>query len=202
MGLRMITPPTLEPITEAEAKVQCRIDGTEFDALVPGWIAAARSAAESRMQAVIMRRTVELTFDAFPEAEISLVDALPAWNPQHTVAAPLSISEVRYFDAAGIEQTLTSSAYTIDESSWPFWLLPAVDEEWPDTQDQANAVIVRVQTGYTSVTQVPQSLRQWLLMAVAFFKVQAELINLSGRSADIPSEFVDGLLDPYRLFTV
>ena len=46
MSLTLITPAAAEPITLAEARAQCRIDGTDEDALLTIAIAAARSRAE------------------------------------------------------------------------------------------------------------------------------------------------------------
>ena len=42
MVTKTIIQPTFEPVSLAEAKDHCQIDGTEFDTQFPGWISAAR----------------------------------------------------------------------------------------------------------------------------------------------------------------
>lgn len=205
MGIQLITAATLEPITVAEAKLQCQIDTSDFDTLLPLLIAAARQKAENYMDAAIMQRTVEMTLDAFPEAEIRLEQPV-AWNKLHgglgAVACPVSITSVNYVDTAGATQTLAGSAYSLDLSVWPFYLLPAVDTEWPDTRDQANAVTIRYQLGYDATSKVPADIRAWLLMTVDFMFANRESMVLDGKVAEIPNRWTDALLDPYRVFEV
>lgn len=206
MGIRLITAATLEPITVAEAKANANDDGTENDAVLwPLLIAAARERAEQYMGAVIMQRDLEQTLDAFPDAEIE-IDTPPAWNKMHgglgAVACPLSVIQLQYVDAAGTTQTLAGSEYRLDESVWPFYVLPAVDTAWPATRDQANAVLLRYRAGYDAQAKVPPAVRGWLLMTTAFLFANREAMVVDGRVAEIPNRFVDAALDPYRLWRV
>lgn len=201
MGLKVFTPAAIEPITLAEAKLQCQIDTTDWDTLLPLLIAAARAKAENYMGAAIMQRTLDQTLDAFPDAEIAL-EQPPAWNNTVPLACPLSISSITYVDDAGTTQTLAGAAYTLDTSIWPFYVLPAFDTEWPSTRDQANAVTVRYVLGYSSQAAVPGDIRGWLLMTVAFLFAQRESIMMDGRVSEIPSRWTDAMLDPYRVFRV
>lgn len=204
MGLNIVTAPTLEPITLAEAKAHCRVDTSDDDALLGVLIQAARAKAEGMMHAAIMQRTVDQTLDAFPEAEIEI--ALPpacngkGWNPGAAVAAPLAVTSIGYVDTAGAAQTLLNTTYTLDTSSWPYWVLPAVDTEWPATRAQANAVTLRYTTGYDAVAKVPGDIRAWLLLTVAFLYANREALVLGGRVEEIPGRFTDSLLDPYTVW--
>lgn len=201
MGLKIITPATLEPITLDQLKSQCRVDTSDEDALLTLAIAAARAKAEGYMGAAIMRRTVEQTLDDFPEAEIE-VQLPPAWSTTSNAAVPLSLVSVEYLDESGVNQTISNTLYTLEDASWPFWVLPAVDVEWPSTLGSANCVRVRYQTGYADQASVPGDVRAWLLLTAAFIYAQREVMVLDGKVAEIPSRFVDSLLDPYRVFKV
>lgn len=201
MGMKIITPATLEPITLDQLKAQCRVDTADEDALLTLAISAARAKAESYMGAAIMQRTVEQTLDDFPAAEIE-IQLPPAWNTTCNVAVPLALVSVDYLDEAGLNQTISNTLYTLEDATWPFWVLPAADVEWPATLGSANCVRVRYQTGYDDPADVPGDLRAWLLLTAAFIYAQREVMVLGGKVAEIPSRFVDSLLDPYRVFKV
>lgn len=218
MGLKLVTAPSVEPITLAQAKLQCKVEDTDTDSdvLLNLFIAAARAKAEQYMGAVLMQRSYDMLLDSFPasagawgtwwsSATSDLgFESPPAWNNKCGVVNPLAITSVKYVDTAGVLQTLSSSLYTLDDSTWPFWLLPAFNTDWPDTQAQANAVTIRYQVGYDDVTKIPADVRAWLLLTVAFLFAHRETMFLGAGSqtiAAIPSRFVDSLLDPYTVFT-
>lgn len=191
MGLKLYAPPSVEPITLDQLKAQCRVDTTDDNAVLTLAIAAARAKAENYTGTAIISQIWEQTLDAFPEAEIELL------KPPVT-----EITSVTYVDADGATQTLAGSAYALDASTFPGWLLPAYDTSWPDTRDQANAVTIRYATGYADAASVPGDMRAWLLMTAAFIYAQREVMVLGGKVAEIPSRFCDSLLDPYRVFKV
>jgi uncharacterized phiE125 gp8 family phage protein len=202
MGIKLHTAPTLEPITLAQVKANSNIDTTDFDTMISDVIIPwVRQAAENRMGSVIMQRTVDQTLDEFPVAEIAL-EQPPAWNHQCVSPLPLSITSVTYIDEAGDTQTVDAADYSLDDSNWPFWLLPAVDTDWPDTREQANAVTIRVVKGYDAITKIPADIRQWLLLAADFAINNRGLMDTTGRMVAIPGGFADSLLDPYRVFVV
>lgn len=201
MGIRVITPSTIEPITLAELKAQVRYDSSDEDALLQGAIAAARAKAENYTGTVIMRRTLEQTLDEFPAAEF-LVERTAAWNTGCNAECPIVIESIQYVDPDGVTQTLSPSDYTLDTSVWPGWVLPGVDAEWPDTEPSANAVTVTLTIGYADEADVPFDIRAWMLLTAAFLWTHREAFDLTGKMIDIPSRFVDSLLDPYRVPSV
>lgn len=191
MGLAVITPAAQEPITLAEARAQCRVDGTEEDTLLAIYISAARASCEGLTQRPLITRTYEQTLDAFPAEEIAL-----------RVASVQSIASVKYTDTAGAEQTINSTAYTLDgTNSLQPWLLPAVGSVWPDTEETINAVRVRFVAGFgATAADMPADVRVWLLMTVALMFNNRELVDASGKSSALPGRFVDVLLDPWRVY--
>ena len=194
MGLKLVIPAASEPITLADLKLQCRVDTTDDDALLTACIAAARAKAENYTETALISQTWEQTLDAFPAAEIELR------KPPVT-----SITSVTYLDAAGATQTLSSTLYTLDTATFPGWLLPKFNTLWPDTQGSANCVTMRYVTGYVNAAAVPADIVAWLKLTGAFLYAQRESIVLLGRSetmVEIPSRYVDSLLEPYRVFKV
>lgn len=185
-GLRRISAAATEPVTLAELKLQCRVDTTDDDLLLGMFIAAARAKAENYTGTALITQTWEQTLDAFPPAQIELLRPPVA-----------TITSVTYVDELGATQTLSSSLYTLDASTYPGWLLPAFNTEWPDTQDSANAVTIRYVSGGASA---PDDVKAWILMTAAFMYTQREAMVLGGKIAEIPARFIDSLLDPYRVY--
>lgn len=186
MSLNIITKPSVEPVTLAEAKLNARIDGTEFDSLIPGLIASARETCEQQLSRALLEQTWELALDAFPD------DAIQLNRPR-----VMSIVSVKYIDTAGVEQTLSSSLYTLDADTLPGYVLPAYGTEWPSTRDgTANAVRVRFTCGYgTTASSVPESVKRWIKVHVALALRQPEAASDRPLS---PVPYLDNLLDRER----
>lgn len=182
MALKLITAPATEPVTLAEAKLQCSIDAdlTAHDArfetvLIPAAVADAEHLLGDR---ALITQTWEAVYDAFPAAELYL--GKPPVQ---------SISSVKYIDTAGDEQTLSSSAYSLDNETDKAFILPAIDTEWPDTLDTTNAVRVRFVCGYGAASDVPALIRSYILLHIEY----------SYRRESMP-DFVARLLDRYKVY--
>lgn len=185
MPLIIITAPTEEPVTLAEAKLHCKVDGTDDDTLLTALIVAARQQAEHRLGRALCTQTLEKVLDIFPDGI-----KLP-------MPPAVSVTSVKYLDADGTEQTLSGASYTLDKDSAPGWLVPAYGLSWPDTRAVPNAVRVRYVAGYGAATAVPQSIKAWMLMAISTMYGQREAIITGIIVAEVPRDFFAGLLDPY-----
>lgn len=190
MPLALITPPAIEPISLVEAKLHARVDDSDRDTLIGVFIKSAREAAEHELGRALITQTWRLTLDEFPCAEIEL--------PKPKV---LSIVSVGYVDADGLDQTVNSANYTLDSAQLPGWVLPAEDYSWPATRDIANAVRVDFTAGYgPAATDVPASVRQWMLLQIGAAVKQAEAFASGFTVAELPNRWVDGLLDRERTY--
>ena len=157
MSLKLITAPTVLPISVADIKVDLKETGTARDTQIARLIASATERAEHELGRALLDQEWELIIDAFPVAEIEL--AMPK---------VLSITSVKYLDQAGAEQTLASNAYTLDADKLPGYLFPALNTSWPNTQAVANAVRVRFRCGYgVAAAAVPPSIIDWIVVQVA-----------------------------------
>lgn len=188
MALIRIAAPASEPLDLATAKLHCRVDGNDEDALITALIVAAREQAEHETGRALVTQTWELVHDAFPEAF-----ALRK--------APIqSVTSLKYLDSAtGAEQTLDPVDYLLDKDSEPGYVVPAYGKSWPASYGVPNAVRCRYVCGYGNAAAVPQAIKQWMLLAIGTMYAQRETL-IAGQVASIPDRFWSGLLDPYRLY--
>jgi len=153
MTIKIITPPSTEPITLTEARLHLRIIPNEDsppshpdDPWILETISAAREWCENYTRRALAPQTVEVILDEFPDNEIQL--------PMSPIA---SITSIKYIDSDGNEQTLASGLYVLDNDQEPGWVLPLINTTWPATYGVVNSVRVRYEVGYTSAQDSPNN---------------------------------------------
>lgn len=189
MGRKVITAPTVEPITLAEAKLHQRIDVDDDDALVSMWITAIREHAEHLTERTLAPTRYCLYLDAFPcDGGIEL--------PGGPVT---SVVSVQYVDSNGALQTVDSADYAHDDAQEASWVLPAYGAVWPSTQPVANAVRVTYDAGYTA-SNIPAPIKAYMLAALGTCYANREHTAQADR---VPKaiDFLDRLLDRYRVWS-
>lgn len=196
MTTRLITPPTFEPVSLAEAKLHLKEDLVDVanDARISATLAAARQAVEHQMGRSIMLQTLRCTLDAFPDA--IRLDGPPV----------IDVTSVEYTDAAGATITLASGAYSLDNTSEPGWLVPAYGTSWPTTQASVNAVRVTYRAGYsnssteaTAQAAVPAGIKYAVLLELGSrYKFGAA----DDAAPAMRHDFARHLLDPFRIYTL
>jgi uncharacterized phiE125 gp8 family phage protein len=128
----VVTPPTSEPVTVAEAKAQLHIGASDdsHDGELSAFIAAAREEWERDTQTALINRTIEHRQPRFEE--IIRLTVLPV----------AEVESVIYTDRDGNEQTMDAEDYylDIDELRFPGTL--------PTVIDRSDAVKVRYIAGY------------------------------------------------------
>lgn len=190
MTTRLITAPASEPITLAEAKLQCKEDYAENDARIQLYISAAREQCEHILGRSVMPQTWELVLDSFPVNN----------DIQLQYPTIISITSIKYIDVlTNLEVTLASNQYALDKDSEPGWVMPASGVTWPATADVANAVRVRYQAGYADAASVPTAIKAWTLLAVDYLYNQYKEGN---ETTSIPRDFMGGVLDRYRIWNL
>lgn len=134
-----------EPLTDAEVKAYLGLPAREFpddeeDAMIAGFIAAARNQAEILQGRDIVRKQWDLSLDYFNDYQIRL-------------RAPLvSVDLVKYRDSDGNYTTLTENTdYVVDTAKHPGVIVPAVNATWPSFSPwPSSAVLIRFTSGFAS----------------------------------------------------
>jgi len=189
MSLVRVTAPTDLPVTLAEAKLHLRVDHADDDALITALIEAATGVAESRLNRALLPQTWERVLDDFPDGAIRL--GMPPVT---------SVASVKYLRAAdGVEVTIDAAQYSLKNAVLPGWVEPGYQLDWPtDVRRVADAVRVRFAAGYANAATVPREIRQWILLTIGAMYANREALS-DGRTAELPSRFVDGLIVPHKV---
>ena len=175
-----------EPITIAEARAQCRAD-TSDDGVLAVFVAAARAKAEGVLGGPIISRQITQTAPALDTAGIRL-----------TQGPVVSVDSIVYDSTSATGLALAADQYLLLPDRR---IVPAYGVTWPTARSAPNAVRVTYTAGHGSTPDdVPDDIRMWVLMTVAYLFGQREALDANGRVAEIPSRFVDGLLDPHRVY--
>jgi uncharacterized phiE125 gp8 family phage protein len=169
--------PASEPVTLAEAKAQCRIDGTDGDTELNTYISAAREFVESYTSTKLVSQTVLMQGSGFCD-----LAALP-------VAPVISVSSVKYLDSDGTEQTLSTDVYDVVTAGLAAEIRTKVNQSWPYTRIASDAVRVTAVCGYVSL---PTPIKSALLLIISRW--------FDSRSVGPVPEGAYALLANYRRF--
>jgi uncharacterized phiE125 gp8 family phage protein len=197
MSLTLITPPAATPISLAEAKAQLNLDLSESDALVAGFVRSATEAIENMTGLRLLDQVWDYSIDAFP--------GRCGWI--RLPLAPLtSIVQITYMNEQGTVLTLLPATYLVRGigSVQPGRIILGVDQQWPTTWRGVGAVTIRMRVGWPTHNQVPEDLRQSVMMLVAYWFNQREAASIgpdSGPVSDVPFS-VKQILAPYRVWAV
>lgn len=153
MAIKQLTEPAADPLTDIEVREHLNLDDDVSPTLLSAFITAARQRAESFAELVFVQRNFGFYIDGFTSKEIRI-----------PIAPLKSVVSVKYYDTNNVEQTLDPASYYVDSVS-RIGRIVAVDC-WPDTFPRPNAVTITVTAGYGTADDVPQVLKQAMLLMV------------------------------------
>lgn len=148
-GMKLISPPAVQPITLDEAKLHVRVDHTDDDAVIARAIAAAVGyvdGSEGFLGRALVDQTWELSLTAFPTGQ------------QAAIKIPLppliEVLSVKYDNSGGTESTVPASDYVVDNAREPGRIV--TKSAWPVASTTlANAVRIRYRAGYQDRSMSP-----------------------------------------------
>lgn len=154
MGYRQIVAAAASPVTVAELKAYLVIEHSDDDAVLAEIINAATELAEHETGGTaIMPQTWQLTLDGWPS------------DPVELRPGPVSaVSEARYLDSDGVQQTLAASVYQLQNSGLKAYFRLAYNQSWPDAQPSADAIEIDYVTGYADAASAPSALKKAIML--------------------------------------
>jgi uncharacterized phiE125 gp8 family phage protein len=200
----LITPPTADVLSLADAKTHLRAeDFNDDDVLIGSYIRAAQGEIDPAYGGWLGRalrpQTWELRLDEFPCDLIKL-----RFPPL------ISIASITYVDPDGDDQTLAANTeYRIinSGSSGPALIVPAYGESWPSVRSDHESVRVRFTSGYPVadpegdppvVDRLPDQIVQWMKLRVGDFYEKREAVNVGDTPSVLPH--IENLLFNLRIF--
>jgi len=187
MQFAVITAPTVEPVTLAEAKDQCRVLHSAEDTLIGRLARVARSHVEVVLSRSLMAQGLRLELAGFPRDGVIELPHPPA----------ISLTEIKYRNELGIITTLDPAAYVFVADNTGARVELADGYDWPVTAVHPQAVTVNWQGGYgATADKVPEAIRHAILLLVEHSYNNRGATSEGTRSA-VPFS-VDALLSPYR----
>jgi uncharacterized phiE125 gp8 family phage protein len=159
IGVRVTTPPAVEPITLAQAKARLRITIDDEDDDTAAQLFEARAAAEQECGRAFVTQTLTLYLESFPRGRA----AIPLPRP------PLqSVTWVKYYDGDGVQQTLSGALYHVATGGEPGRIAPVGSAYWPAVQyGRPEAVEIRYVAGYGLAADVPNEAKAAILMILS-----------------------------------
>jgi uncharacterized phiE125 gp8 family phage protein len=196
LSLQLITPPAAEPVSLELAKLHLRVDFDDEDAYITALIIAARQYAEKVTRRAFFDQTWMRTLDFFPvynAVDRSRVPAdrfawpYPTWYwDKVTIDLPyprlVSVESILYTDSNGVGQTLPTSSYTVDTTSMPGRIAPAIGMIWPWTNlyRPGSVKITFIAGSYgdgVEVNTCPQTIVQAMLLLIGHWYQHREAVS-------------------------
>ena len=87
------------------------------------------------------------------------------------------MQSVTYLDADGVRQTLAGAEYDVVTDELVGRLLPAFGKTWPDCRIRPGSVQVSYTCGYGDASDVPQSIKAWMLLAIGAWYENREALT-------------------------
>lgn len=182
--LRLITGPTVEPVTTADVKLNARVAHTKEDTIIAQWIKAGRIAAEQFQKKSYLTQTWKALFDCWPKDGVELP------------MSPLqSVTSIKYYDIDNTEYTFDSANYFVDTISEVGRIALNDSADWPSVSLRSiNSVVIEYVTGYGATADtVPENVKNAIYIYCTYMYENRE------GEMPIPEAFKD-LLRPERMF--
>jgi uncharacterized phiE125 gp8 family phage protein len=155
MKLKMIIPPTEEPLSLAEAKIHLKVDGSDEDLTLPGLIKQAREYCEGYQNKRYITQTLEAYLDNFPCGNIEFRECSPVQ----------SITSITYTDKDGKDTIFDSANYSLDNVAFVNEVYLNYGKNWPSiTLKPINGVKIRFIAGYGNAASVPETVKHAMIL--------------------------------------
>ena len=212
--VQTVTPPAVEPVLLAEAKLHLKVDADDDDALISSFIVAARRLCAVKAKAEFVNTVFQLVDDAFPFTGGYLnrqvrqfygnfaggtgmvypgVLALNSGSMTLPRGPVVSVQSIRYLDANGVLQTMDPSTYVVVPGN-PGRVGIAYGQVWPVTYPEIGAVTIEFTAGYgPDNTTAPENVKTAMKLLIGNWYTNRNSV-IVGATTSVLDQAVDALL--------
>jgi uncharacterized phiE125 gp8 family phage protein len=188
MATTLLSGPTVEPVSLAEAKLHLRVDTDAEDTLIQSLIMASRLHIEAALDLALITQTWR--------------DHRDAWPRSRTINLPLrpvqGVTAIRILTDDDESRLLDPDAFILDGSANPARLVWRSTGIAPAPNTAANGIEIDFVAGFgDEPSDVPQPIRQALLLLTAHWYENREPVEIGAAATVIPG-IISELLSPYR----
>ena len=166
--IRVIIPPTTEPVSLDMVKQQLRVIHDDEDFLIESYIEASRQYCEDAQGRAYIEQTILYTLDRWPSPNRIMLPRAPL----------LSVISVEYRDHEGNIDTLPAANYTVITNEQPGMIVLNDGESWPtETLFPVSAIRIVFEAGYgATAADVPATVKQAIMMLAAHYMENREAV--------------------------
>lgn len=166
VNYQITTAATDSPLTLAYVKEHVKIDYTDEDTVLQGYLDAAIEYAEKYTERGIMTQTVTQVYDDWPAAV--------GCNIELALAPLQDVTNVKYYDSDNAQQILATTVWDHTVRSTPALVYLKPEQSWPSVADRPEAVEVVYTVGYADADSVPKLIKQAICLLFAGFETKRE----------------------------
>lgn len=170
-SITLITAPTTELVTTAEAKVFLKVTSSVEDSLIDLLVSSARRSAEEYTRRAFITQSWKLTLDGFGYIEDVPRNEYEAYfGTRSNINLPRpplqSVTSITTYDRENNDTVFASSNYTVDTAGARIFLNSGA--AWPiNLRDNASMEILFVAGYGNAATDVPEPIKQAVLMHIS-----------------------------------
>lgn len=185
----LVTGPSVEPITTAEAKTHLNVSGTSKDTYIDSLIVTARKQIERYLNRVLINQSWKVYYDRWKHELL-----IPFGNLS-------TVTTVKYYSDDGTFTTLDANTYYwVVTTTEPGRIVRKYDVTYPELQDgRPDAIEISFTAGYgASGSAVPDDIKHAMkLLITNYYEHRGDVVI--GQVNKIPS-YVTDLIHSYKLY--
>ena len=174
------------PISLTEAKSHLRVDTSADDTYITSLIKAATQLSEEYTNRFFINTVLKQFASSFKEIESLFKSKVSA------------VAHVKYYDSDNTLQTLSPNIYIKQLEYEPAQIQLKDNQSFPEIAKRNDAVEVEYTVGYGTASDVPEIIKQAILLTIANFYENRNSVVIGRIATELPQN-VKWLLDTYKV---
>lgn len=192
----LVSGPSEEPITTAEAKTHLHISGTSQDTYINTLIVTARRQLERYLNRVFITQDWKVYYDNWCNELL-----IPFGSLQYSTSADLV---VKYYDINGAQQTLSEEDYYwVVKTTDPSRIVRKYDATYPELQyGRPDAIEIAFSAGYgDAATAIPDEIKHAMKLLITNYYEHRGNIVIGREQAQVIPSYITDLVHSYKLYS-